>query len=113
MTPMIVGWGHTKFGRHEGTSLEELIHAAGREALDSAGVAAGDVDGIWLGHFNSGLIPDGFCSSMPLGIDPALRSNRQSAAKMPALQARPHFIVQSTRFAVAAFALRWLSAQKR
>ncbi len=73
MTPMIVGWGHTKFGRLEGTSLEELIHDAGREALESAGVDAADVDAVWLGHFNSGLVPDGFCSSMPLGIDPALR----------------------------------------
>jgi len=73
MKPIIVGWGHTKFGRQEGVSLEDLIQAAGREALESAGIQASDVDGIWLGHFNSGLVPDAFCSSMALGIDPALR----------------------------------------
>ena len=68
----IIGWGHTPFGkRPEG--LEELIVAAGREALDHAGVAAADVDGIWLGHFNSGMVGDAFASSMSLSIDPALR----------------------------------------
>lgn len=68
----IAGWGHTKFGRLE-ESLEELIVAAGGEALAHAGVAAGEVDGIWLGHFNGGMVADGFPASMALGIDQALR----------------------------------------
>lgn len=72
MKPVIVGWGQTRFGRLD-MSLEELIQAAGREALASAGIEAGAVDAVWLGHFNSGLVEDGFCSSMVLGIDPALR----------------------------------------
>lgn len=71
--PLIVGWGHTKFGRHDALSVEDLIHMAAREALESAGIAASDIDAVWLGHFNSGMVPDGFCSSMILGIDPALR----------------------------------------
>jgi acetyl-CoA C-acetyltransferase len=71
--PLIVGWGHTKFGRHDALSIENLIHLAAREALDSAGTEAAEIDAVWLGHFNSGLVPDGFCSSMVLGIDPALR----------------------------------------
>ena len=70
---MIVGWGHTKFGKLDGVSLEDLVQQAGREALTNAGVEAADVDAVWLGHFNSGLVEDGFCSSMILGIDPALR----------------------------------------
>lgn len=73
MRPLIVGWGHTKFGRHDALSVEDLIHLAAREALDDAGIGADQVDAVWLGHFNSGLVPDGFCSSMVLGIDPALR----------------------------------------
>lgn len=73
MKPLIVGWGHTKFGRHDALDIEDLIHAAGREALENSGIAAGDIDAVWLGHFNSGMVPDGFCSSMILSIDPALR----------------------------------------
>ncbi len=68
----IIGWGHTPFGkRPEG--LEELIHAAGREALEHAGLAPGDVDAIFVGHFNGGMVPDGFPSSLALGIHPDLR----------------------------------------
>lgn len=73
MEALIVGWGHSKFGRLDALSLEDLIQQAAREALESAGLAACDVDAVWLGHFNSGMVPDGFASSMILGIDPDLR----------------------------------------
>ncbi len=70
--PIIVGTGHTQFGRLT-ESLEQLIHRAGSEALRDAGIGGEAVDAIWLGHFNSGLVADGFCSSMTIGIDDALR----------------------------------------
>ena len=73
MNPIIVGWGHTPFGRLEGETLESMIHAVTREALAGAGVESAEVEGIWLGHFNSGLLPDGFCSSLVVGADPGLR----------------------------------------
>lgn len=73
MQPCITGWGHTKFGALRDQSLEDLIAAAAREALDHAGVDAADVDGIWLGHFNSGMVPDAFASSLVLGADDGLR----------------------------------------
>lgn len=69
----IVGWGHTKFGKLTDMDLEALIHAAGGEALAHAGVAPADVDGIWVGHFNGGMVGDGFPSSLALGIHPDLR----------------------------------------
>ena len=69
----IVGWGHTKFGKLDGQGVEELVVEAGREALAHAGIAPGDVDGIWMGHFNGGMVPDGFPASMALSIDPAMR----------------------------------------
>lgn len=69
----IVGWGHTKFGRLDGTSIEDLIRDAAREAIDRAGIDAEDVDAIFVGNFNSGLIPDGFISSMAFSVDEALR----------------------------------------
>ena len=70
--PVLVGWGHTRFGRLE-EDLETLILAAAREAIGDAGIDAADIDAAWLGHFNSGMVSDGFCSSMVLGADPALR----------------------------------------
>lgn len=73
MDALIVGWGHTPFGRLDNMSLEALIVSSAREAMDDAAVEPGAVDGVWLGNFNSGLVPDGFCSPMILGSDPALR----------------------------------------
>lgn len=70
---VIVGWGHTKFGRHDALSLEDLIVSAASEALKDAEIDPAEVDAVWLGQFNSGLVPDGFCSSMIHGADPALR----------------------------------------
>jgi acetyl-CoA C-acetyltransferase len=69
----IVGAGHTKFGRLENTTLEDLIVQATRQALGSAEIDATEVDSIFLGHFNSGLVPDGFPASLVLQADPALR----------------------------------------
>jgi acetyl-CoA C-acetyltransferase len=71
--PVIVGWGHTPFGKLTGETIESLIEAAGREALVSAGIRGADVDAVWLGHFNSGMVADAFCSSMVLAIDEELR----------------------------------------
>lgn len=68
----IIGWGHTPFGRLAET-LPELVVAAGREALEHSGVPASEIGGIWLGHFNSGMVGDAFASSLALDIDPELR----------------------------------------
>jgi acetyl-CoA C-acetyltransferase len=73
MHPLIVGWGHTPFGRLDALDLEDLIQQAAREALASAGIPGSAVDAVWLGHFNAGMVRDSFCSSMILGADPGLR----------------------------------------
>lgn len=73
MDACIVGLGHTPFGKLDNLGLEDLIRTAATEALADAGVDGAAVDGVWLGHFNSGLVPDGFCSSMVLHADPGLR----------------------------------------
>jgi acetyl-CoA C-acetyltransferase len=72
MDARIVGWGHTPFGRLD-RSLEELIGDAAREALTHAGISAADVDAIYLGHFNGGLVSDGFPASLALQVDDDLR----------------------------------------
>ncbi|SPU51624.1 acetyl-CoA acetyltransferase [Bordetella trematum] len=69
----LVGSGHTKFGRLDALSLEDLIVSAAREALDDAGLPASDVDAVFLGHFNSGMVSDGFASSLIHQASPELR----------------------------------------
>ena len=73
MDARIAGWGHTPFGRHADKTLEDLIADAAGEALAHAGVEPRDIDAIWVGHFNSGLVPDGFPASLALQVDDALR----------------------------------------
>lgn len=70
--PLILGWGHTPFGKRAGDTLESLVVAAGREALEDAQVDPVDIDLIILGQFNSGMNPLGFASSLALEIDDAL-----------------------------------------
>lgn len=68
----ITGSGHTRFGRLE-ANLEELIVEAAQEALQEAQIEAVEIDAIFLGHFNSALVPDGFASPLILQAHPALR----------------------------------------
>ncbi len=72
MSACIVGWGHSRFGRLA-ESLESLIADVAREAIADAGIAAGDVDAIWLGHFNGGFVRGLFSSSLVLQADDDLR----------------------------------------
>ena len=68
---VVSGWGHTRFGKHEST-LEELIVQAAAEAITSAGLEPGDIDEIVLGHFNAGMQPLAFSSSLVLQTHEAL-----------------------------------------
>jgi len=72
MSVAIVGWGHTPFGKSE-LSFEELIRAAASEALADAGIGGQEVDATFLGHFNAGMVDDGFASSMVLGAGEGMR----------------------------------------
>ncbi|HRE20012.1 MAG TPA: acetyl-CoA acetyltransferase [Rhabdaerophilum sp.] len=72
MSASIIGWAHTTFGKKE-ESVEELIVSVARDALAHAKISAGDVDEIYLGHFNAGFSPQDFTASLVLQADPALR----------------------------------------
>ncbi len=76
MTACIVGWAHTAFGRLEGETLESLIVRVATAALADAGIAAGDVDEIVLGHFNAGFSAQDFTASLVLQASPELRFKR-------------------------------------
>jgi len=69
----IVGWGHTPFGKLDKVDLEQLIRDAVQPALDSAGLEAQDIDGIFVGHFNAGFVAQDFTASLPAVAMPAFR----------------------------------------
>lgn len=73
MQAIIVGAGHTRFGRHEGQTLEGLLSEAASDALRDAGMDGTDIDAVYLGHFNNGMVGDGFASSLVQKADPKLR----------------------------------------
>ena len=73
LTASIVGWAHTPFGKLEHETVESLIVRVATDALADAGIPAGDVDEIVLGHFNAGFSPQDFTASLVLQADPALR----------------------------------------
>jgi acetyl-CoA C-acetyltransferase len=78
VTACIVGWAHTPFGRLEGETLESLIVRVAKDALVDAGVVAGDVDEIVLGHFNAGFSAQDFTAALVLQASPELRFKRAS-----------------------------------
>jgi acetyl-CoA C-acetyltransferase len=73
MTACIVGWAHTPFGKHEAETVESLITRVAREAMEHAGVAAAEIDEIYLGHFNAGFSRQDFTAALVLQADDALR----------------------------------------
>ena len=73
MTPMIVGWGHTKFGKHDAVEIEELIREAGLAAIESSGFDVSDIDGVFVGTFNGGFVPQDFAGAMVGVAIPELR----------------------------------------
>ncbi|WP_339782997.1 acetyl-CoA acetyltransferase [uncultured Marinobacter sp.] len=88
----IVGSGHTRFGRLQ-ENLEELIVAATREAVEESGINPTDIDAIFLGHYNSGLVSDGFPSSLvhqaypQLRFKPGMRAENACASGSAAIHA--------------------------
>src|SRR6476619_5540012 len=76
MTACIVGWAHSPFGKLAGETLERLIVKVAGEALADAGIAAGGVDEIVLGHFNAGFSAQDFTASLVLQASPELRFKR-------------------------------------
>ncbi|NKB50988.1 MAG: thiolase domain-containing protein [Rhizobiaceae bacterium] len=64
MTACITGWAHSKFGKLEGETVESLITGVAAQALDDSGLDAGDIDEVYLGHFNAGFSAQDFTASL-------------------------------------------------
>lgn len=69
----IVASAHTPFGRLKDQTLEDLIASVARDALRDGHIDAVEIDAVFLGHFNSGMVPDGFPASLVLQADKGLR----------------------------------------
>src|SRR3984893_11606720 len=78
MTACIVGWAHTPFGKLSGETVESLIVRVATDWRGDAGIAAGAVDEIVLGHFNAGFSAQDFTASLVLQASPDLRFKRAS-----------------------------------
>jgi acetyl-CoA C-acetyltransferase len=69
---LLTGWGHSRFGKLTDETLESLIVQVATEAIGNAGIEAGQIDEIYLGQFNSGMMPLAFPSSLALQVSPDL-----------------------------------------
>src|SRR5919206_2082309 len=66
MTACIVGWAHTKFGKHENEDIESLVVRVATEAIQDAGLEPKDVDAVYLGTMNGGFVRQEFPASLVL-----------------------------------------------
>jgi acetyl-CoA C-acetyltransferase len=69
----IVGWAHTPFGKLEEPDVEALIARVAEAAITDAGIAAAEIDGVFVGLFNNGFSKQDFPSSLPMQALPELR----------------------------------------
>ncbi|MFC4397569.1 acetyl-CoA acetyltransferase [Arthrobacter sedimenti] len=69
---LLTGWGHSRFGKLAEETLESLIVQVATEAIGNAGIEPGQIDEIYVGQFNSGMMPLAFPSSLALQVSPDL-----------------------------------------
>jgi acetyl-CoA C-acetyltransferase len=69
---LLTGWGHSRFGKLTEETLESLIVQVATEAIGNAGIEPGQIDEIYLGQFNSGMMPLAFPSSLALQVSDQL-----------------------------------------
>ncbi|MCO4239293.1 acetyl-CoA acetyltransferase [Pseudarthrobacter raffinosi] len=69
---LLTGWGHSRFGKLTDETLESLIVQVATEAISNAGIEPGQIDEIYLGQFNSGMMPLAFPSSLALQVSDQL-----------------------------------------
>lgn len=69
---LLTGWGHSRFGKLTDETLESLIVQVATEAIGNAGIEPGQIDEVYLGQFNSGMMPLAFPSSLALQVSEQL-----------------------------------------
>ncbi|TSE15018.1 acetyl-CoA acetyltransferase [Arthrobacter sp. KBS0703] len=89
---LLTGWGHSRFGKLTDETLESLIVQVANEAISNARIEPGQIDEIYLGQFNSGMMPLAFPSSLALQVSdqlanvPATRVENACASGSAAFQ---------------------------
>ncbi|MEV8183038.1 acetyl-CoA acetyltransferase [Specibacter sp. NPDC078692] len=89
---LLTGWGHSKFGKLTEETLESLIVQVATDAISNSGLEPGQIDEIYLGQFNSGMMPLAFPSSLALQVSedlagvPATRVENACASGSAAMQ---------------------------
>ncbi len=89
---LLTGWGHSRFGKLTEETLESLITQVAADAITNAGIEPGQIDEIYLGQFNAGMMPLAFPSSLALQVSdqlayvPATRVENACASGSAALQ---------------------------
>ena len=73
MTSCIVGWAHTPFGKLDEPDVEALIARVAGAAIEDAGLAASEIDAVFVGLFNNGFSRQDFPSSLAIQSVPELR----------------------------------------
>jgi acetyl-CoA C-acetyltransferase len=79
--PIIVGFAHTPFGKHETKDAEALVADVALSAIENAGLSPDDIDAVFLGMFNNGLSRQDFPSSLLLQSVPGLRFKPMARAE--------------------------------
>ncbi|RAX16103.1 thiolase domain-containing protein [Pseudarthrobacter sp. AG30] len=69
---LITGWGHSRFGKLADETLESLIVQVATDAISTAGVEPSQIDEVYVGQFNAGMMPLAFPSSLALQVSPDL-----------------------------------------
>jgi acetyl-CoA C-acetyltransferase len=99
---LLTGWGHSRFGKLTDETLESLIVQVATEAIGNAGIEPGQIDEIFLGQFNSGMMPLAFSSSLALQVSdqlanvPATRVENACASGSAAFQQGTKSILAGT-----------------
>jgi acetyl-CoA C-acetyltransferase len=99
---LLTGWGHSRFGKLTDETLESLIVQVATEAISNAGIEPGQIDEIYLGQFNSGMMPLAFSSSLALQVSdqlanvPATRVENACASGSAAFQQGTKSILAGT-----------------
>ncbi len=107
MSPCIVGWAHTPFGKLDAPDVEALIDQVAGTAIADAGIEPEQIDGVFVGLFNNGFSRQDFPSSLAmqgigaLRFKPATRYENACASGSAAIHGARDFLAAGRgRFAL-------------